>query len=257
MAYFELTLPLDHEWMPDEGFPFATRFFLGPKNHPEKGIVIGSETGTSITLPAEFAECRKTRRLHEVPVAELFLRSTAIVDIPKRNREAITEQDLRSALANAELESGDAILIRTGWGNGEMYRSPGGKYVWESPHLAPGAGELLASAVKQKGSNLVLTDMAVIGWPDKHLIPEWCSFQPMPACYPSPEGRMYVHLYTPEKARADFAVERALAEAGIMTVKRLIRCGDITHKKVKIIVSPLHIVRGVASTCRVIAVQED
>ena len=67
---------------------------------------------------------------------------------------------------------------------------------------------------------------------------------------------MYLNLYTPEKAKEDFAVELILAEAGIMTVKRLVNCAGLATGGLRIIVSPLHIVRGVSSTCRVIAVKE-
>ena len=257
MAFFELTLPLDHQCMPDEVFPFATRFFLAPKDHPEKGIVIGSETGTCITLPAEFAEFRKSKRLDEVPVEDLFFRSTVILDIPKKNGELITVEEIRRVLSAAELSSRDALLIRTGWGDSEGHRGPGARYVLESPHFSLDAAEFLASNMERNGSNLLLTDVAVIGWPAKHLIPEWSSICPIPACHPSPEARVYIHLYPAEKLQADFAAEIALARAGIMTVKRLVGCGAIAQKRVRIIVSPLKIVRGVSSTCRVVAVQND
>jgi len=257
VAFFELTLALDHQWMPDEVFPFATRFFLAPKDHPEKGIVIGSESGTCITLPSEFAEFRKSTRLHEVAVEDLFLRPTVIIDIPKKNGEVITAEEIRRALAATKLSSRDALLIRTGWGDNETYRGPGAQYILESPHFSLEAAELLASSMERNGSNLLLTDLAVLGWPDKHLIPEWCSIRPTPLSHPSPEARVYIHLYSPEKLKADFAVELALASAGIMAVKRLVRCGAMAQKQVKIIVSPLKIVRGVSSTCRVVAVQED
>jgi hypothetical protein len=41
-----------------------------------------------------------------------------------------------------------------------------------------------------------------------------------------------------------------------MTVKRLIHCRDLLTDGLRVIVSPLHIVRGVSSTCRVIAVKK-
>src|SRR5205807_4761281 len=62
----ELTMPLDHQWMPDEIFPTATRFMLAPRGDPEKGITVGTESGTSLLLPAQFAAFRRTRRLHEI-----------------------------------------------------------------------------------------------------------------------------------------------------------------------------------------------
>jgi hypothetical protein len=108
----------------------------------------------------------------------------------------------------------------------------------------------------EQESDLLLMDSALIGRPDKHLIPEWGALFPRPGPWPSPEAQMYLNLYTPEKAKEDFAVELILAQAGIMTVKRLVNCAGLAADGLRIIVSPLHIVRGVSSTCRVIAVKE-
>jgi kynurenine formamidase len=72
----------------------------------------------------------------------------------------------------------------------------------------------------------------------------------------SAEARMYLHLYDGEKAKKDFAVEMELARAGIITVRKLVHCGQIKKDKIKIIVSPLKVVRGVASTCRVVALED-
>jgi kynurenine formamidase len=67
---------------------------------------------------------------------------------------------------------------------------------------------------------------------------------------------MYLHLYDSEKTKKDFAVDMEFARWGIMTAKKLIGCGQINNQRIKMIVSPLKIVRGVASTCRVVAVEE-
>ncbi len=256
MKYFDLTLPLNHEWMPDEVFPTATSFFLGSRYHPDKGIVLGSETGTCITLPAVFSEFRKTTRLNELPIEKLFLRPTTVLDISRKGGEEITTQDIQQALESNNPESEDAILIRTGWGDSGACREPGPRYMLESPHFSVEAAEFLAGMLVEKESDLLLTDLAMIGRPDKHLIPEWCSLEPRPSPWPSPEAWVYLHLYSPDKAREDFAAEIALAKAGVMTVKRLIHCGAIQGPRARIIVSPLNVVRGVASTCRVVAVQD-
>ena len=256
MEYLDLTLPLNHESMPDEVFPTATSFFLGSRYHPDKGIVLGSETGTCITLPAVFSEFRKTTRLNELPIEKLFLRPVTILEISKKGGEEITTPDIQQALKSSDPEPGDAVLIRTGWGDNGACDVPGSRYMLESPHISVEAAEFLAKVLVEKKSDLLLTDLAMIGRPDKHLIPEWCSLEPRPSPWPSPEARVYLHLYSPDKARKDFAAEIALAKAGVMTVKRLIHCGAIQGSRVRIIVSPLNVVRGVASTCRVVAVQD-
>jgi kynurenine formamidase len=65
-----------------------------------------------------------------------------------------------------------------------------------------------------------------------------------------------LHLYDSEKAKKDFAVDMEFGRMGIMTVRKLIGCGQIKSRRIKMIVSPLNVVRGVGSTCRVVAVEE-
>ena len=256
MEYKDLTLSLDHDWMPDEVLPLAAHFYLAPKYHPDKGIILGSETGTCLTLPAAYADFRKTTRLHEVPLEKLFLRATTILDIAKQESEAIRATELKQAIDKARLLKGAALLLRTGWGDRGFQKEGGSRYILASPYLSVEAAELLASFMAEQGSDLLLTDSALIGRPDKHMIPEWGQLFPRPGPWPSTEAQMYLNLYTPEKAKEDFAVELILAGAGVMTVKRLVDCAGLAPDGLRIIVSPLHIVRGVSSTCRVIAVKE-
>jgi kynurenine formamidase len=255
MNCIELTMPLNHLWMPDEFLPTSVKFFLGPKDHPEKGIVLGSDTGTCLTLPSMFAEFRKTKRLDELPVDKLFLRPTTVVAVAKGNGEEITRADVEKALGSSALPKGNALLIATGWGDRTSHELDGGAYVLESPHFSFEAAKYLGATMKENENDLLLLDTALVGWPGKHLMPEWCSMLPTPPVE-SGEARMYLHLYSTEKTKADFAVEMEFARLGIMTVRKLVHCGQIKKSRVKIIVAPLQIVRGVASTCRVVAVED-
>lgn len=257
MKIHDLTMLLDYDGMADEVFPVATHYYLGPKYHADKGIVVGSETGTCLTLPASFADFRKTARLNEIAPEKLALRVTAVLDIPKNGGEAIGENDLKRALGEGALQSGDALMIRTGWGDKQLHMQRGDDYVLKSPYLTVAAAELLAAKMSEIKSDLLLIDTPLVGLPDKHMIPEWCSLLPRPEPWPSPEARVYLHLYTSEKAKADFAAEIALAKAGIMTVKKLVNCQALARKRTQLIVAPLQIVRGTASTCRVAALEED
>ena len=251
MNFVELTMALNHQWMPDEVLPTSVKFFLGPKNHQEKGMVIGSDSGTCLTLPAVFEAFRKTARLDEVPIEKLVLRPTAVIGIAKAEGEEIHVAEMQKAFDAARPRKGDAILIATGWGD----KPYGESYLLGSPHLSLEAAQYLAKSMSENQSDLLLIDTALIGWPDKHLIPEWCSLLPTPAAE-SAEARMYLHLYDGEKAKKDFAAEMELARAGVMTVRKLVHCGQIKKDKIKIIVSPLKVVRGVASTCRVVALED-
>jgi kynurenine formamidase len=255
MNFIDLTMPLSHQWMPDEVLPTSVKFFLGPKDHPEKGIVVGSDTGTSLTLPSVFADFRKTARLDELPIAKLVLRPTTVVAIPKNDKEEITRTDVAKALDVFRPTKGDALLVATGWGDRPLHDFEGGAYILHSPHFSLEAGKYLSERMKENESDLLLVDTPLLGWPGEYLISEWCSMLPRPAVE-SGEARMYLHLYNTDKAKADFAVEMEFARLGIMTVRKLVHCGQIKTRKVKVIVAPLQIVRGVASTCRVVAVED-
>jgi kynurenine formamidase len=255
MNFVELTMPLNHRWMPDEGLPTAIKFFLGPKDHQEKGMVVGSDSGTCLALPSLFAQFRKTTRLDQVPVEKLFLRPATIANIKKGDGEEISTADVQKAFGAARPAKGDAFLIVTGWGDKPHHQAEGNEYVLRSPHITIDAAQYLAQAMHDNENDLLLTDMAVLGLPESHIIPEWFSMLPPPAAE-SPEARMYLHLYDSEKAKKDFIVDMEFARMGIMTVRKLIHCGRIKNQRIKMIVSPLHIVRGVASTCRVVAVEE-
>jgi kynurenine formamidase len=255
MDFFELTMPLSHQWMPDEVLPTAVKFFLGPKNHQEKGIALGSDTGTCLTLPSVFADFRKTARLDELAVEKLFLRPTTVAAIVKGNGEEISRADVEKAVDAFPPAKGDAFLIATGWGDRPYHQIEGGAYVLQSPHFSIEAAQYLGETMTENESDLLLVDTALLGWPGRYLIPEWCSMLPT-SPIDSGEARMYLHLYNGEKAKEDFAVEMKFARFGIMTVRKLVHCGQIKKQRIKIIVAPLQIVRGVASTCRVVALED-
>ena len=256
MRFLELTMPLDHEYMPDEIFPTATPFILAPSGHTDKGLSLGTETGTCLTLPSQFTGSRKTARLHELAPEKLTLRETLVVDLPMEEGSEVSPEDIDRALAGTEVRSGDALLLRTGWGDKDWYQRPGTRYMMGTPHFSADGAARLASQMQDRGSDLLLTDMALIALPDKHLIPEWLPMTPRPEPWPAPKAEGYLSTYAPEKMADDYAAALAFADVGIMTVKRLVNCAALGSSRIRIIVGPLNLVRGVGSTCRVIAVEE-
>ena len=254
MKLIELTMPLSHQQMPDEVLPTSVKVFLGPKDHQEKGIVLGSDSGTCLALPSVFSDYRKTPRIHELALEKLVLRPTTVARIPKLGGEEITREDLEKTLDSGQPQEGDALLIATGWGDSVNGALEGGLYVLHSPRFSVPAATYLGERMKENGSDLLLIDTPLLGWPVR-LIQEWCSLIPTPTPE-SGESRMYLHLYSSAKAKEDFAVEMEFARCGIMTVRKLMHCERIEKRRIKIIVSPLKIVRGVASTCRVVGVED-
>src|SRR6476620_11875718 len=135
MNFVDLTMPLNHRWMPDEGLPTAIKFFRGPNDHQEIGMVVGSDSGTSLALPSLFAEFRKTTRLDQVPVEKLFLRPTAVAHINKGDEKEISKSDVEKAFNDTGPAKGDALLIVTGWGDKEHHKGEGNENVIGSPHF--------------------------------------------------------------------------------------------------------------------------
>lgn len=257
MRFHELSMPLDWQWMPDELLPTAVHFFLAPRGHDEKGIILGLESGTCLLMPAQFSAFRKTTRLHELPPEQLVMRPSVLADLPKGPREAISPADVDRTLESVELRPGDGLLIRTGWGEGAPRERGSDQYLLDTPYLTPEAARTLGKAMVERGSDLLLLDTALVGYPDAHLIPEWVSMLPRPLPWPSEAARGYLQGYLEREVMEDWAADYALAEAGITVVKRLVNCGALQGPRVRLVLAPLHLVRGVGSPCRVVAIEEE
>jgi len=252
---YDLTMPLDWEWMPDEVFPTATHFLIAPRRHPAKGLTMGNETGTCILLPSQFEELRKTTRIHELRPEQLFLRDAAVVTLPAGAGQALDAADVGQALAGAEIAEGDAILVRTGWGDGVDDLRATDRYVRQSPSFTPEGASALAAAMDAHDSELLLTDTAVIGMPARHLAPQWADMLPRPAPWPSREAHAYLRGYTADRVAEDWAADLVLARAGKLVVRKLVNCSALPPARIKLIVAPLHLVRAIGATCRVIALE--
>ena len=257
MDLFDLTMPLDWEWMPDEVFPTSTHFLLAPRRHPAKGMTMGNETGTCLMLPSQFAELRKTARVHELRPEQLFLRGTVVVTVPAEPGQALGPADLEPVLGAAAIEPGDALLVRTGWGDRVERMRATDQYVRHSPYFTADAASFLASAMDDHQTELLLTDTAVFGMPNRHLCPQWADMLPRPAPWPSAEAYAYLRGYTADRVAEDWAADLILARAGKVVVRKLVNCSSLPEGRLRVIVAPLHLVRGIGATCRVIAIQDE
>ena len=254
MTYIDLTMPVDWEWMPDEVFATATRLVVGPPLSPLKGFTVGNETATCLLLPSQFAEFRKTSRIDSIDTASLVLRPTRVVDLSCEPGTAITADLLAPLLAEVETAAGDALLLRTGWGDSFAERRGSASYVLESPFLTEDGAAFLGDELRQRQSDLVLLDTALVSRPDRHLVAEWASLVPDSSPWPSDTARGYLRGYTKERVKEDWAADYALASNGVMVVKKLLNCGQLPVGSISLIIAPLLLVRAIGATCRVVAV---
>jgi kynurenine formamidase len=105
-------------------------------------------------------------------------------------------------------------------------------------------------------TELLLTDTAVFGMPTRHLVPQWADMLPRPAPWPSTEAYAYLRGYTADRVAEDWAADLVMARAGKVVVRKLVNCSALPEARLKVIVAPLHLVRAIGATCRVLAMPE-
>jgi kynurenine formamidase len=87
-------------------------------------------------------------------------------------------------------------------------------------------------------------------------VPQWAEMMPRPAPWPSVEAHAYLRGYTADRVAEDWAADLVLARAGKVVVRKLVNCSALPEGRLKIIVAPLHVVRAIGATCRVIALHD-
>lgn len=266
MRYLNLTLPL-YPYMPVGNVwawdsPFQINQVTTHKTH---GIAFyqmsfHSETGTRLMLSACYDS--KAPKLDELDYSQFVNRSTVVIDIPKNEFEEILPQDIDSTLLiDSDFQDGDAVLIRTGWGNDERYRSLEDEYAIRTPHFSVAGAKRLIEVMENKHSDLMLTDCAYIGnTGEKFMRPEWASRLPWDRPpFPSQQARIYMRYYREDLGKGgrsgDWAASVPL-HAHLSPVAALANCGSITKKRIKITLLPLFIEGASGAPCSVIGIEE-
>jgi kynurenine formamidase len=248
-------MPVGNVWAWD--VPFQTQRITTIERHGFElfMITMHSETGTRLMPPC--LSDPTLPKIDELDLRSLVLRDTLVVDLPKGPGEEITAEDIEMAVVPAGLGEGEALLIRTGWGDGERYYELGDDYARQTPHFAQSGAERLVAFMKERKSDLLASDIAYYGWGGRYMLPEWASKPPWERPpFPSPEAIRYLHAYTLEKVRADWGSAAVFTAGRIMLVAALVNCGALTRQRVKLIILPLKIRGGAAAPCRVVALEE-
>ncbi len=111
-------------------------------------LYLSTHAGTHVEAPMMvFARGEKEGRyfLEDFPIDELYA-WTAVLDVQKGPLEPITADDLEAASKDVTVESGDFILVHTGWGRYFEQERKHGRYLWENhPGLDPSGAEWVVS----------------------------------------------------------------------------------------------------------------
>lgn len=219
-------------------------------------MTLDVEAGTCFMMPSQNAKYKDGRKLFDLPLEQLINRPCCILNIPKQEGGLVDVADVETAFSKADFREGDAVLLRTGWGDNERYFSMGDDYVIKTPHYVREGARRLAEIMASKHSDLFLTDTALLGYPAKHFIPEWAMRNPRPKSLPSSEAQEYLKGYTRERMKEDWNTFDAFPEKGITACKCLVNCGQIRGNRTKLIIVPLRLRDAPSSTCRIVAVED-
>jgi kynurenine formamidase len=259
--WIDLTLPL-YDYMPvgnvwawDVPFqsePITRDSFTG---YELTKITMFSEAGTRLMIRA--MQDPDAPRVDQLPLDTLMMRDAVVFDVPCGKDYAINAADVDRAASKADLRRGDAIIIRTGWGDNQRWVEIGDDYARTAPYVSNEAAERLVAIMKANGSELTGSDVPYWGGGRKYQLPEWGS---KPAWerhpFPSIQAKRYLAQYDKKKAYEDFGSPHILNSADVMYLGAMCNLGAITAKRVKLSVLPLKIQGARGATCRAVALEE-
>ncbi|TDB92297.1 cyclase family protein [Micromonospora fluostatini] len=214
-------------------------------------ITMGSGSATRLLGPALGSPSGAT--VDQLPPQRLVDRAAVVVSCPAGPGGEISADTVRAALADADLRSGDAVVLATGWGD-DPSRFADEAYYLDGPYLGVEAARALVEILGANSSDLLLTDCLYLDRPGgDHARTEWTALQPwLRPAYPSDAAKTYLAHYRPDKVRHDWAATLALT-GSVWTVAGLVGCGALVGRRVRLTLAPLN-VQGVGEVpCTVIA----
>jgi kynurenine formamidase len=215
------------------------------------------EQGTRLLLYSSLEAVKDGPKLDEI---DIVLQDTVVVDVPKGPKEVVTGEEVERACAKADFRQGDALIVRTGWGDGERYYKLGRDYELKSPYY--GGDETWKKIVEiltAKKCPLFCYDTAnAMNMAESYR--DWVEQKPRPKPWPSPEAKARVRKEfealqlkkMPEEGRVLLRVSRAR----INMIGGLVNCGEIKKERVKLIALPLRVKGATAAPCNVVAIEE-
>jgi len=235
MKIIDLTMPLyngqpaGHEHWGFKGHPMWPEPFnvTDTMSYEANGrrfhvFTVFSEPGTRLILASYKKDFQDEPTLDTVDLKKLIHRPTVIIDMPKSAEEIIEPEELEAAFLKSPVRKGDALLIRTGWGDNQRYFSMGHAYRHKSPHYNAASADKLMDLLRQNDSDLWLYDNCDMAGVDKRT-----------------------------GIRGGFTIR-----SGMMAVGGVVNCGSITEPRVKLVILPLKAKGCHIAPCSVLALED-
>ncbi len=249
-------MPVCNVWPQDPSFRQEQVISYATHGARIDHISLHSESGTRLMTKATYHP--EFPKIGETDLGEMVDQPTVVIDIPKTQLEEITARDIDEKVArDPAYRKGDALLIRTGWGDNQRYRQIGDDYATKTPHFCDEGAQRLAEVMREKQTDILAIDVAYIGnLAPYHMKPEWVDLPPwLRPHFPSPEARAYLRCYTTAKGFADWSASRSLHDAG-KVIAALCNTGAITQKRVRLTFLPLYVEHAPGVTVTVVAVED-
>lgn len=152
---------------------------------------------------------------------DYFIGEAAVLDIPKRQNEAIGIEDMKRAGRHAK--DGDMVIIRTGW----LEKMWGKEEFADSPYLTEKAADWLIQLKARM------------------------------ACYDFPIDYVERDFFRKGFAKTeDFVIHMKLLRNDVLNLENLSNLSRISKSRVKLIALPIYLVGFEAAPCRAVAVED-
>lgn len=221
-----------------------------------EAVSLHSETGTRLMMAACYDP--DASKIDEIDLSRLINRPTVVIDIPKGPQEQITAKDVDERVGpDQEYRRGDALLIRTGWGDGERYRKLGDDYAIKTPHFSDDGAYRLADVMKERDTDTLAIDVAYIGNCGRtYMLKEWVSLPPWQRPpWPSPQAKIYLRTYDRSRDEVDWSASRPLHYNGFV-LAALCNAGKISRKRIKISALPFFVKGAPGAPVTVVAIED-
>jgi kynurenine formamidase len=203
-------------------------------------------------------------RLDEIPLDQIVLQDTVVLDVPGEDSHVITAEEIERAVNDADYRDGDQVLVRTGWGTREKAYELRDDYCVLSPSWSYEACVRMADIIEQRRTKIFMTDCALImtpayqgyGWSvgEERLIPRpkpWPSIEARERLMELPPG-----TWSPAPPSVGRGGYREIVGKTIAVCKCLVDANLVTQRRIKMIILPMLIKDGGASPCRFIALED-
>lgn len=190
----------------------------------------------------------------EIPTSTILNRPAAIVDLTTKKGGTITSDQIRHAVEAATIKAGDALLLRTGWGDDPESSDLGHGTPLDAPHLDAGAIDQLRGVAKDFGSDLVLTDLPYLQAPHAVIADDdWVSMKPWArAPWPSSTAKSFVRHYSKSAAQSDWEPTLSLLTTTWL-VLGLVNCGRVEGSRAIVNILPFQVEAVGEAPCTVVA----